>query len=57
MNHRVLFARIPKGVPVPEDFGFDSVPVPSPADGQFLSRTLWLSLDPYYRNVMKGNQL
>ncbi len=57
MNHRVLFARVPKGLPVLEDFGFDSVPVPSPAEGQFLSRTLWLSLDPYYRNVMKGNQL
>ncbi|MEZ5459168.1 MAG: NADP-dependent oxidoreductase [Steroidobacteraceae bacterium] len=25
--------------------------------GQFLSRTLWLSLDPYYRNVMKNSQI
>ncbi len=31
--------------------------VPQPATGQFLSRTVWLSLDPYYRNVMKGSQI
>jgi NADPH-dependent curcumin reductase CurA len=42
---------------VPEDFGSDEVPVPSPADGQFLARTIWLSLDPYYRNVMKNSQI
>jgi NADPH-dependent curcumin reductase CurA len=32
-------------------------PVPTVAEGQFLSRTLWLSLDPYYRNVMKNSQI
>lgn len=42
---------------MPEDFGADEVPVVSPAEGQFLSRTLWLSLDPYYRNVMKNSQI
>jgi hypothetical protein len=33
------------------------VEVVRPAAGQFLSRTLWLSLDPYLRNVMKGHPL
>ena len=56
-NHRILFARSPKGLPVPEDFGADEGPIPVPAVGQFLSRTLWLSLDPYYRNVMKNSQI
>jgi len=56
-NHRILFRRVPKGLPVPEDFGADTVDVPKPAAGQFLSRTLYLSLDPYYRNVMKSSQL
>jgi NADPH-dependent curcumin reductase CurA len=56
-NLRVLFARRPQGLPVPGDFALDEAPVPSPGDGQFLSRTLWLSLDPYYRNVMKGSQI
>jgi hypothetical protein len=56
-NRRILFARVPQGLPVPGDFGADEVDVPAPPDGQFLSRTLWLSLDPYYRNVMKGSQI
>ena len=56
-NRRILFARVPSGLPVVEDFGADEVPVPVPAGGQFLSRTCWLSLDPYYRNVMKGSPL
>lgn len=56
-NHRILFARVPQGLPVPADFGRDTVDVPVPAPGQFLSRTLWLSLDPYLRNVMKGHAL
>jgi len=56
-NRRILFARVPRGLPVPEDFGADTVEIPSPGAGQFLSRTLWLSLDPYLRNVMKGHPL
>jgi NADPH-dependent curcumin reductase CurA len=56
-NARITFQRTPRGLPVPEDFGHDVVPVPTPADGQFLARTVWLSLDPYYRNVMKNSQL
>ncbi len=56
-NERILFRRIPDGLPVPEDFGSDSTPIPAPGPGQFLARTVYLSLDPYYRNVMKGNQL
>jgi NADPH-dependent curcumin reductase CurA len=56
-NHRITFARSPRGLPVPEDFGHDVTPIPAVGEGQFLSRTLWLSLDPYYRNVMKNSQI
>jgi len=56
-NQRITFARSPRGLPVPEDFGADEGAVPAPGDGQFLSRTLYLSLDPYYRNVMKNSQI
>lgn len=56
-NRRILFARVPRGLPVPGDFGWDTAAVPSPGPGQFLSRTLWLSLDPYLRNVLKGHPL
>jgi hypothetical protein len=56
-NHRILFRRIPKGLPTEEDFSADAVAIPTPGPGQFLARTVWLSLDPYYRNVMKGSQM
>ena len=54
-NQRITFARTPKGLPVPEDFGADETAIPVPGPGQFLSRTVYLSLDPYYRNVMKNS--
>jgi NADPH-dependent curcumin reductase len=57
LNRRVLFARVPRGLPVPADFDQDTVEAPAPGPGQFQSRTLWLSLDPYLRNVMKGHAL
>lgn len=57
LNRRFLLARVPRGLPEPDDFVLDSAEVPSPSDGQFLGRTLWLSLDPYLRNVMKGHPL
>jgi NADPH-dependent curcumin reductase CurA len=53
-NQRVLYARKVSGVPVAEDFTFDSAPLPAPADGQFLVENLYLALEPYYRNVLKG---
>jgi NADPH-dependent curcumin reductase CurA len=57
LNRRILFARVPQGLPVPADFAQDTVAVTAPGAGQFLSRTLWLSLDPFLRNVMKGHAL
>jgi NADPH-dependent curcumin reductase CurA len=56
-NRRITFARVPRGIPVTGDFSSDTVDVAAPAAGQFLSRTIWLSLDPYLRNVMKGHPL
>jgi NADPH-dependent curcumin reductase len=56
-NQRVLMARVPSGLPVLEDFAFDTTAVPAPKPGEFLSRTLYLSLDPYYRNVMKNSPI
>jgi NADPH-dependent curcumin reductase len=53
-NHRILFTLRPVGKPVPENFGADTTAVPTPGPGQFLSRTLYLSLDPYYRAAMQG---
>ena len=51
-NHRILLARRPKGMPVPEDFTIADGPVPVPGEGEALVRTIWLSLDPYMRGRM-----
>ncbi|MBS0416187.1 MAG: NADP-dependent oxidoreductase [Proteobacteria bacterium] len=45
-NHRILCALRPAGWAVPESFGADTTAVPTPGPGQFLSRTLYLSIDP-----------
>ena len=47
-NQRWTLARTPPGGwPVPDDFAWSEAPIPSPAPGQMLTRTLYLSLDPY----------
>lgn len=47
-NHRWVLARTPpEGWPADGDFRFESVPLPEPGPGQCLTRTLYLSLDPY----------
>ena len=56
-NARITFQCVPRGLPVAADFGADETDIPTPGEGQFLSSTLYLSLDPYYRNVMKGSQI
>lgn len=48
-NRRVLLARRPRGVPQPADFALDEGAVPEPADGQFLLRNIFLSVDPAQR--------
>lgn len=48
-NRRVLLVRRPQGVPQPEDFALDEAPVPEPGPGQFLVRTIYLSVDPAQR--------
>lgn len=52
MNRRLTLAAYPQGLPGPEHFHLDTQPVPEPADGQVLLRTLYLSVDPYMRNLM-----
>ncbi|MBL0729848.1 NADP-dependent oxidoreductase [Piscinibacter sp. HJYY11] len=52
LNRRIVLASRPKGRPQPGDFRLETQPVPTPAEGQVLLRTLWLSLDPYMRNLM-----
>jgi hypothetical protein len=51
-NIRFILARRPDGDPVPEDFAHVTEPVPTLADGQFLIRNHFASLDPAMRGWM-----
>jgi len=51
-NRRVVLASRPSGAPVASNFRIESLPVPVPAEGQILLRTVYLSLDPYMRGRM-----
>lgn len=53
-NLRVVLARPLSGVPSAADFTLTETPVPEPADGEFLVRHVYLSLDPYQRPAMAG---
>jgi NADPH-dependent curcumin reductase len=53
-NHRILFRVRPVGTPAPENFGTDVTAIPTPGPGQFLSRTVYLSLDAFWRAAMQG---
>ncbi len=54
-NLRFLLAERPEGRAVREtDFRLESAPLPQPAEGQLLLRTLFLSLDPYMRGRMSA---
>jgi NADPH-dependent curcumin reductase CurA len=55
-NRQVLLKRRPDGMPMPDDFAIIESPVPEPADGQVLLRGIYLSLDPYMRGRISGQQ-
>jgi NADPH-dependent curcumin reductase CurA len=49
---RVVLAARPAGAPTSDCFRVETAPLPQPGPGEFLARTLWLSLDPYMRGRM-----
>ncbi len=53
-NRRVLLASRPEGEPTPANFRLEEGTVPIARDGQFLCRTIYLSLDPYMRGRMNA---
>jgi len=48
-NRRVALARHPSGVPVPDDFRIETVPVAAPAPGAMLVQNRFISFDPGIR--------
>ena len=51
-NHRILLRSRPTGIPRPDCFTADSVPVRVPAEDEVLLETLFLSIDPAMRSWM-----
>lgn len=52
VNRRIVLAARPRSVPTSENFRLEQAPVPELKQGQVLMQTLYLSLDPYMRQVM-----
>ena len=49
-----LARKPPGGWPVADDFAWSELPLPTPSAGQMLTRTLYLSLDPYQWGRRRG---
>ena len=56
LNTRILLASRPHGEPTADNFRVESVPLPEPAEGEVLLRTIYLSLDPYMRGRMNAGR-
>jgi NADPH-dependent curcumin reductase CurA len=52
MNRRFLLSLRPAGTPRPDDFLLVETPIPQPADGSFVVRNRYASLDPAQRGWM-----
>jgi NADPH-dependent curcumin reductase CurA len=52
MNRRIVLASRPFGAPAQNNFRIETQSIPVPAQGEFLVRTVYLSLDPYMRGRM-----
>jgi NADPH-dependent curcumin reductase CurA len=52
VNRQILLKSRPEGAPGLDNFELVERPVPEPAEGEVLMRTLYLSLDPYMRGRM-----
>ena len=49
---RIVLASRPEGEPTTDNFRLEEADMPKPGKGEFLARTIWLSLDPYMRGRM-----
>jgi hypothetical protein len=56
INRQIRLAARPVGFPKESDFEMVEVPMAEPAEGEVLTRTLFLSLDPYMRGRMNDTR-
>ena len=53
INHRILLRGRPTGIPEPDNFVADQVPLRTPASEEVLLETIFLSIDPAMRSWMR----
>ncbi|HDY8156711.1 TPA: NADP-dependent oxidoreductase [Vibrio vulnificus] len=51
-NRQIVLSSRPVGAPTAENFGLTQSDIPTPAQGEILLRSVYLSLDPYMRGRM-----
>ena len=56
LNRQILLANRPVGMPKSSDFRLQETSIPTPANGQVLCKSLYLSLDPYMRGRMSPSK-
>ncbi|MGJ5630620.1 NADP-dependent oxidoreductase [Nostoc sp. CALU 1950] len=56
INKQIILKSRPVGEPKESDFALVETPTPEPGEGEILSRTIYLSLDPYMRGRISGGQ-
>lgn len=56
VNRQWRLASYPEGLPRESTFRYEEGPVPEPAEGQVLIRSLYLSVDPYQRGRMSSRR-
>jgi len=52
INRQITLAARPKGFPTSADFKLIEAPLPEPGEGEVLTKTLYMSVDPYMRGRM-----
>ncbi|MEH2055291.1 MAG: NADP-dependent oxidoreductase [Nostoc sp.] len=56
INKQIILKSRPVGEPKDSDFAVVETPTPEPGEGEILSRTIYLSLDPYVRGRISGGK-
>jgi NADPH-dependent curcumin reductase CurA len=52
----VILRQRPRGEPKASDFDIDEAVIPPPGPGEVLTRTIWLSIDPYMRGRLSDRK-
>lgn len=56
LRRSVVLKRRPHGEPTPDDFSIQEDAIPTPGPNEVITRTLWLSIDPYMRGRLREEQ-